>query len=374
MTEARPGAVPFDDIRRLIAMMPGPDEAAVAAVRERNAALVKPAGSLGRLEWVVEWLAAWQRRSPPAIERPLVCVFAANHGVAARGVSPYPPEVNRRMLENFTTGRAAIYQVCASLNLGFKVFDLAIEMPTNDIVQTAAMDEKACVATMAFGMEAIAGGADLLALGEMGLGNTTIAAAIYAALYGGPAARWVEPETGSDDDRVARRITVVEAALALHRDHLHDPLEVLRRLGGRDIAAIAGAILAARLQRIPVVLDGYVACAAAAVLHALNPAAIDHCIAGHLAAEAAHQEVLERLGKIPLLALGLRLGEGTGAALAAGLVRTAAACHSGMGSQETTATGATDQISPVTPLPDQTAESAEHRPPEARPSRATQGM
>ena len=374
MTEAPAGAVPFEDIRRLIAMMPGPDEAAVAAVRERNAALLKPAGSLGRLEWVVEWLAAWQRKAPPVVERPLVCVFAANHGVAARGVSAYPPDASRRMLENFTSGRAAIYQICASMSLGFKVFDLAIEMPTNDLVDAPARDEKACVATMAFGMEAIAGGADLLALGEFGLGNTTIAAAIYAALYGGPAERWIEPEAGTDDGAVARRIAVVEAALARHREHLHDPLEVLRRLGGRDIAAMAGAILAARLQRIPVVLDGYVAGAAAAILHALNPAAIDHCIAGHLAAESAHREVLERLGKIPLLALGLRLGEGTGAALAAGLVRTAAACHAGMGSQEPSAAGAADQASVVTPLPDRgAARSAEHRPPEARPSRATQG-
>jgi nicotinate-nucleotide--dimethylbenzimidazole phosphoribosyltransferase len=372
MTEAPPSAAPFEDIRRLIAMMPGPDEAAVAAVRERNAALVKPPGSLGRLEWVVEWLAAWQRKSPPLVERPLVCVFAANHGVAARGGAAHPPDVSRKLLENFTTGRAAIYHVCASLNLGFKVFDLAIEMPSNDIVETAAMDERACVATMAFGMEAIAGGADLLALGEMALGNTTIAAAIYAALYGGPAARWVEAEPGDDNEAVERRIAIVEAALDRHREHLGDPLEILRRLGGRDIAAMAGAILAARLQRIPVVLDGYAAGAAAAVLHAINPAAIDHCIAGHLAAEAAHREVLERLGKIPLLALGLRLGEGTGAALAAGLVRTAAACHAGMGSQETSAAG-TDQSKPFTLLPDPSAAPAEHRPPEARPSRATQG-
>jgi nicotinate-nucleotide--dimethylbenzimidazole phosphoribosyltransferase len=308
------------------------------------------------------------------VERPLVCVFAANHGVAARGVSAYPPDASRKMLENFTTGRAAIYQICASMSLGFKVFDLAIEMPTNDIVEAPAMDEKACVATMAFGMEAIAGGADLLALGEFGLGNTTVAAAIYAALYGGPAERWIEPETRADDDAVARKIAAVEAALARHREHLGDPLEVLRRLGGRDIAAMAGAILAARLQRIPVVLDGYVAGAAAAILHALNPAAIDHCIAGHLAAEGAHREVLERLGKIPLLALGLRLGEGTGAALAAGLVRTAAACHAGMGSHETGEAGPAEPPRPVTPLPDRgAARSAEHQPPAARPSRATQG-
>jgi nicotinate-nucleotide--dimethylbenzimidazole phosphoribosyltransferase len=321
---------PFDDIRRLITMIPGPDEAAVAAVRERDRHLTKPAGSLGRLEWLAEWLAAWQAKPNPSVERPLVCVFAGSHGVAERGVSAFPSDVNRQMLENFAAGGAAINQICASLGLGFKVFDLALDMPTNDIVEDAAMDEKACVATMAFGMEAIAGGSDLLALGELGIGNTTVAAAIYAGLYGGPAEKWVGRGTGVDDDGLRRKIAAVEGALERHRAHLADPLEVLRRLGGREIAAIAGAILAARLQRIPVILDGYVATAAAAVLHAIHPAVLDHCIAGHLSAERAHQDVLERLDKVPLLALGMRLGEGSGAALAAGIVKTAAAVHRDM--------------------------------------------
>src|SRR5215213_3646627 len=184
-------AAPFDDILRLIGSMPGPDEAAVAAVRERDRNLTKPAGSLGRLEWIVEWLAAWQGKAQPSVDRPLVCVFAGSHGVAQRGVSAYPSEVNRQMLENFAAGGAAINQICASQGLGFKVFDLALDMPTNDIVDDAAMDEKSCVATMAFGMEAIAGGTDLLGVGELGIGNTTIAAAMYTALFGGPAAGWV---------------------------------------------------------------------------------------------------------------------------------------------------------------------------------------
>lgn len=329
MPEAPPPASPFADIRRLVAMMPGPDEAAVDAVRERERNLVKPQGSLGRLEDVIEWLAAWQGRPQPAVTRPLVCVFAASHGIERRQIAAFSPVETQQMLETFAAGGAAINQICASLDLGFKVFDLALELPTGDIVDEPAMDEKGCVATMAFGMEAIAGGTDLLAIGEMG-GSTTLAAAIYAALYGSPAARWVGRGTGLDDEGLADKIAVVEAALRRHAEHLHDPLEILARLGGRDIAAMAGAILAARLQRIPVILDGYVACAAAAILHALNPTAIDHCLAGHLSAEGAHREVLERLGKDPLLVLGLQIGEGVGAALAAGLVRTAAACHSGM--------------------------------------------
>jgi len=327
-------AAPFDDILRLIGSMPGPDEAAVAAVRERDRNLTKPAGSLGRLEWIVEWLAAWQGKAKPSVDRPLVCVFAGSHGVAKRAVSAYPDSVNRQMLDNFAAGGAAVSQICATLGLGFKVFDLALDVPTNDIVEGPAMDEKACVATMAFGMESIAGGADLLALGDMGIGNTTVATAIYAALYGGPAEKWVGRGTGLDDAGLARKAAVVDAAIAHHREHLDSPLEVLRRLGGREIAALAGAILAARLERIPVVLDGYVVTAAAAVLHAIEPTSIDHCVAGHLSAEGAHQEVLERMNKIPLLALGMRLGEGSGAALAAGIIKTAAAVHGGMATFE----------------------------------------
>lgn len=322
--------LPFDDIRNLIAGMPGPDMAAANTVRARDKELTKPAGSLGRLEEIAEWLAAWQGKAPPRVDRPLVCVFAGNHGVVAQGVSAYPQSVTRQMLENFAAGGAAINQICAAYDLGFKVFDLALDLPTGDFTEGDALDERACVATMAFGMEALAGGADLLALGEMGIGNTTSAAAIFAALYGGGAAQWCGRGTGVDDDGLKRKIAAVEAGLSRHANHLNDPLEVLRRFGGREMAAICGAILAARLQRIPVILDGYVVTAAAAILHALDSSALDHCIAGHLSAEGAHAQALVRLGKQPLLALDMRLGEATGAALAAGLVKAAASVHSGM--------------------------------------------
>jgi nicotinate-nucleotide--dimethylbenzimidazole phosphoribosyltransferase len=321
--------LPFDDFRALLKNLPGPDMAAVRAVRERDAQLTKPAGSLGRLEEIAEWLAAWTGR-PPAVTRPLVAVFAGNHGVAAKGVSPYPAEVTAQMVSNFAAGGAAINQICIAHDLGLKVFDLALEVPTGDITAEPAMDERTCAATMAFGMEAIAGGTDLLVIGEMGIANTTIAAAIFHALYGGEAAEWVGPGTGAKGDVLQRKVEAVEAAVALHRAHLSDPLEVLRRLGGREVAAMAGAILAARVERIPVLIDGYVATAAAAVLHAANPAALDHCLVGHVSAEPGHVRALERLNKTPLLALGMRLGEGTGAALAAGIVKAAAQCHSGM--------------------------------------------
>ncbi|MBS7736610.1 nicotinate-nucleotide--dimethylbenzimidazole phosphoribosyltransferase [Chelatococcus composti] len=328
--DATATGLPFDDVRRLFSMLPDADEAAIDAVRRRNAELTKPPGSLGRLEEIAAWVAGWQGKARPSVMRPLVCVFAGNHGVVRHGVSPYPQSVTRQMLENFAAGGAAINQICATYELGFKVFDLALDLPTGDIATEAAFDEKACVATMAFGMEAIAGGTDLLCLGEMGIGNTTIAAAIYAALYGGPATHWVGRGTGLDDAGLARKAAVVEQALATHAGHLRDPLEVLRRLGGREVAAIAGAILAARLERIPVILDGYVVTAAAAILHAIDPRSIAHCLAGHRSAEGAHGEVLERLGLTPVLDLGMRLGEATGAALAAGIVKAAVACHNDM--------------------------------------------
>lgn len=325
--------LPFDDFRTLLANLPGPSSETLAAARERDLKLTKPPGSLGRLEEIAFWLAAWTGR-PPAVNRPLVAIFAGNHGVTRQNITPYPMEVTKQMVANFQNGGAAINQICATFDLGLKVFDLALDYPTGDITQEAALSERDCAATMAFGMESIAGGCDLLCIGEMGIGNTTIAAAIHLALYGGSAADWVGPGTGSEGDVLRRKIEAVEKAVAFHKDHLSDPLEVLRRLGGREIAAMAGAILAARVQRIPVIIDGYVATSAAAILKAANPSALDHCLIGHVSAEPGHLKSVEKLGKTPLLALGMRLGEGTGAALAAGLVKAAAACHSGMATFE----------------------------------------
>ena len=325
---------PFNSIRDLIALMPQGSESAAAAVRARQAELTKPQGSLGKLEDIVAFLAAWQGKPSPTLDRPLVAIFAANHGVAAKGVSAFPASVTRAMMENFSAGGAAINQICATFGLGLKVFELALDMPTQDLTKEPAMEAVAAAATFAYGMEAIAGEVDLLCIGEMGIGNTTIAAAIYHGLYGGAAEDWVGRGAGVDDAGLARKIAAVKAAVALHAPYLGDPLELMRRLGGREIAAMAGAIVAARMQNVPVVLDGYVVCAAAAILNALDPRALDHCLASHVSAEGAHGEVLRRLGKAPLLDLGLRLGEGSGAALAAGIIKAALACHADMATFE----------------------------------------
>ena len=211
---------------------------------------------------------------------------------------------------------AAINQICKTFDLSLKVYELALEKPTGDMTQEPALDEKSCAATMAFGMEALASEPDLLVLGEMGIGNTTAAAAIYHALYGGQAEDWVGRGTGVDDEGLRRKADAVRAAVARHKPYLDDPLQFLARLGGRETAAIAGAILAARLRRTPVLLDGFVVCSAAAVLLALDDSALDHCLAAHVSAERAHRHALKLLGKTALLDFGMRLGEGSGAALA----------------------------------------------------------
>ncbi|CEJ09847.1 Nicotinate-nucleotide--dimethylbenzimidazole phosphoribosyltransferase [bacterium YEK0313] len=329
-----PSGLPFDDIRDLLHRLPEADMAAVAAVKARDAELTKPAGSLGRLEEIVEWVAAWSANPKPRVDRPLVAIFATAHGVTAQGISAFPDSVNRQMLENFAAGGAAINQLCVANDIGLKVFDLAIDLPTPDISVEDALDEPGCAATIAFGMEAIAGGTDLLCLGEMGIGNTTVAAAIYLALYGGRPEDWIGPGTGVDAEGLKRKAEVVARAVQRSREHLSDPLEVLRRVGGREIAALVGAILAARLQRIPVLLDGYVVTAAAAILHALEPASLDHCLAAHRSAEPAHGRVLERIGKRPLFDFSMRLGEASGAALACGIVKNAVAVHNGMATFE----------------------------------------
>ena len=323
-------ALPFDDIRNLLNSMPQADSRAVAAVKSRDAELTKPPGSLGRLEEIASWMAAWQGREVPRIERPVVAVFAGNHGVVAQGVAAYPQSVTKQMVANFQAGGAAVNQICKTFDLGLKVFELALDHPTRDITADAALDEADCAATMAYGTEAIAGGCDLLCVGEMGIGNTTIAAAIAHGLHGGTAEEWVGPGTGVDAEGLKRKADAVRRAALLHKPHLGDPLEVLRRLGGRELAAMAGAILGARMQRVPVLIDGYVATAAAAVLHKANPSALDHCMAGHVSAEPAHRALLAKVGLKPLLDLGMRLGEASGAALAAGIVKAAVNTHASM--------------------------------------------
>jgi nicotinate-nucleotide--dimethylbenzimidazole phosphoribosyltransferase len=320
----------LDEIRALLTHLPGPDLEAGTAAAQRERQLTKPPGSLGRLEDLSAWLATWQGRHPPRVDHPRTVVFAANHGVAARGVSAYPAEVTAQMVQNFIDGGAAVNQLCRLFDTDLRVYELNLEAPTADIVEAPAMSEEECARAIAYGMMAVEPGIDVLAVGEMGIGNTTVAAALCLALFGGVAEDWVGPGTGVAGAALAHKREVVAASVARHAEPGIDPFEVLRRLGGLEIAAMAGAILAARMGRVPVVLDGFVSGAAAGILHAADPHGLDHCIPGHVSAEPGHRRLLDRLGKPPLLDLGMRLGEASGATLAFALLKAAAACHDGM--------------------------------------------
>jgi nicotinate-nucleotide--dimethylbenzimidazole phosphoribosyltransferase len=320
----------FDEIRRLLAVLPAPDEAASGKTRTHDAQLTKPPGSLGRLEEIVAWLAAWQGRHPPAVEHPRVSIFAGNHGVAARGVSAYPADVTAQMVANFVAGGAAINQLCKLADADLRVYEMALDQPTHDFTVEPAMSEAECVQAMAYGMMAVEPGVDLLCLGEMGIGNTASAAALCLALFGGTAQDWTGPGTGVAGSALENKRAVVAAGAARHKDKAGDPLALLQCLGGQELAAIAGAVLAARLARVPVLLDGYTSTASAAVLHVLKPGLLDHCLVAHRSAEPGHERLLAAIGKRPLFDLDMRLGEGSGAALAIGIVKAAVACHTGM--------------------------------------------
>ena len=318
----------LDGFREVLAKAPAPDAAAVDGARARNGQLTKPPGALGRLEDLAIWYAGWRGTARPVLERPQILIFAGNHGVAARGVSAFPPEVTVQMVANFRAGGAAINQLARAFGATMAVHALELDRPTADFTTGPAMTAADVLAALNTGWNAVDPEADLLVTGEMGIGNTTSAAAIALALYGGQAEDWVGRGTGVDDAGLARKAGVVADGVARHASR--DPLEVLRCLGGREIAAMAGAMARARVLRIPLILDGFIACAAAAVLHATAPGALDHAVAGHRSAEGAHGALLARLGKEPLLSLSLRLGEGSGAATAIGILKAAVACHSGM--------------------------------------------
>lgn len=306
----------------------GPNVEAVAQWEARAPQLTKPAGSLGRLEEVARWLSAWQGRHPPRLDHVRARIFAGNHGVAALGVSAFPAEVTVQMVANFKAGGAAINQICKTNDIELDVVALELDRPTQDFTQMPAMSEADFIAAFAQGFQSVPAQTDLLILGEMGIGNTTPAAALSNALWGGEAAFWTGRGTGVDEAALSKKTDVVAQGVALHKGQ--SPLEIMRRLGGRELAAMAGAVVAARLAHVPVLLDGYVCTAAVAPLAALRADALDHCLLAHVSAEPGHRHLAEKLGKHPLLDLGMRLGEGSGAATAVGLVRVALACHVGM--------------------------------------------
>lgn len=329
------GAPPFTirslaDLHDLWTELPQGDEAAAAAVTARQEQLTKPPGSLGRLETLAAWLSRWQRRDMPRLDQVDILIFAGNHGVTAQGVSPYPAAVTAQMVANFRAGGAAINQLAKTAGARLHVHPLLLDAPTADMTEAPAMTEaEFCAAVMA-GAAAVPGGCDLLCLGETGIGNTTAAAALSAALFGGDGARWAGRGTGIDDAGLARKAAAVNRAVARHRPMADAPFAAAMCLGGRELAALLGATLAARLTGIPVLLDGYVVTAAVAPLEVATRGGLAHAALAHVSAEAGHRALASHLGLAPILDLGMRLGEGSGAALAVPILRAAVACHAGM--------------------------------------------
>lgn len=320
----------IDELRMACLVLPEGNDTSATAAAARQSILTKPLGSLGRLEEIAIWLARWQGRALPRLDRVHVLVFAGSHGVTAQGVSAFPAEVTAQMVQNFARGGAAINQLARQTGAKLVVKPLDIEKPTADFTQAPAMTADELLEAVNAGINSVPDDADLICLGEMGIGNTTAAAALAAALFGGTARDWVGRGTGVDDAGFSRKVEVVDRALAHHAKALADPLEALRRVGGRELAAMFGAALAARKRRIPLMLDGFVCTAAAAVLARLAQGGLAHAMTGHVSAEAGHRKLVDCLGQRPLLDLGMRLGEASGACLAVDILRGAIACHSGM--------------------------------------------
>ncbi len=327
------------------------DDAHDAAIQAQLDDLTKPPGSLGRLEELALWYCRVRGTHRPSAPRPRICTFAADHGVAARGVSAFPPAVTAQMVRNMLAGGAAVNVLGAAAGATVEVIDVGVADPldgaaerlirrkvrpgTADLSRGPAMSEAEARQALAVGIEraqqAAADGIDLLGTGEMGIANTTAASALFAALLGLEANAICGRGTGIDDVTLAHKIAVVEQALALHRcDADSDPLTVLARLGGLEIAAIAGLVLGAAAERIPVLVDGFISSAGALVAWRLAPAARDYCMFSHRSAENGHSAACAAAGARPLLDLDLRLGEGTGAALAMQLVDAAIAAYTRM--------------------------------------------
>jgi nicotinate-nucleotide--dimethylbenzimidazole phosphoribosyltransferase len=315
---------PLDDVRDLILK---PVETDPESGRKVHQALLGMGreGDFGRLGEAAEWLATWQRRFPPRIERPTLAIFAGSHGLVESGVSLSSNEDTRAHIEALKSGRAPLSAIAAQVGANVRVFELALDKPTPSIAETAAMSERECAATIAFGFEAVEDNPDLLAIAVSGAGVGTVAAAVACALYGGSPEYWVRPSAQTPPGLSKKRVELVSVALKVHRGHLSDPLESLRCLGGREIAACVGAIIAARHQGIPVLLDGFATTIAAGIVHAVSPQAVSHCLASHITQRPAHEAALERIGLKPLVQLEFQTGSGLGSATAVGLLKTACA-------------------------------------------------
>jgi len=321
MTDNPPKNRPFDDIKSLVQNMPQVDEKARYATEEILASYAPSLNPFGSIGPALMWLSGWQGKTPPSIDRPLIAVFSGSHRVAEEVIGGNSITGAKERVLNMTQGSAGSRGMASQFGAAFKVYEMGIDYPAGDFTKEPSLSERDCAAAIAFGMEVVAEGADIIVLGNAGFGSVTAAAAISYGLYGGTPDYWA----GGSGPAAKARTKAVKDGIDNHRDLITDPLNILRLFGGRDIAGMIGAIIAARHQAIPVILDGFVVSAAAAVLHKLDETSISHCYAGHLSSEPAHGALLDRMNLKPLLDLGIGIGDGTGATLAMGQLQAASA-------------------------------------------------
>ena len=298
--------------------------------KQRQKKLTKPNGSLGNLEDYAIWLAGWQHTRTPTIRNPLCLVFAANHGVANRGVSAYPQEVTEQMVKNFEAGGAAINQLCNLANVKLSVIPIELENPTKDFSRESAMTIAETELAMQIGFDSVPQDTDLLILGEMGISNTCAATAISCVLFNQTIKSWTGIGTGLSKDKLKKKISIISYGIELHGRNFNKVEQILSAFGGREMAAIAGAVVAARLRGVPVLLDGFVSTASAASLIIFKRNILDHCLISHLSTEPGHRGIIKKLKKDPILDLNLRLGEASGGVIASMILKSAVVTHNGM--------------------------------------------
>lgn len=316
----------IEEFRELVHNSPDACAASRDAVQRRAEEILRPRDALKRLDDVAVWIAGWHRSDRPKVSTPVGLVFAADHGVARdEQVSAYPTEVTAAMLAAYNAGQSTLSAFADVAGARVIAHDVGVARPTGNIAIEDALSNDELVRCIDAGLNAVNDlSADLIVIGEMGIGNTTVAAALAAANVGGPVDVWVGRGTGVDDDGYQRKLSAVQRAVDRVRNDT-DPLEILRKIGGSEIAAMVGAIVGARHRSIPVLLDGYVVTAAASVLFQVSPQALDHTLIGHCSAEPGHRRLLDHLGMDHLLDLDMRLGEGSGAMAAVPLVKMACA-------------------------------------------------
>ena len=322
----------LQSIYNTIKELPSGDENAYEKAIARDKRLTKPAGSLGALEDISSLLAKWQGKEKISCDNPITLVFAGNHGICKHNISAFPQVVTKQMVENFKTGGACVNQLCKVAGSGLNVYDMNLDNPTKDFSIDAAMSEQECTNAIAFGMNAVDGTNDIIAVGEMGIGNTTAAAALCYSLFGEKAQSWVGNGTGIDKDQLDNKIKLINNSVNKHIKKISSPLENLMYFGGFELCAIVGVIIAARMSRSVVLLDGYTTTAAASVLYEIDETLLDHCIISHLSEEPGHRLLLDKINKRAILNLNMRLGEASGSTLCINIIKSCCEYHNNMAS------------------------------------------